>query len=64
MKVTAIIAAAGAGRRMKADRPKQLFLLQDTPILIYTIRKFDACRVIDNLIVAAPVNRWRKSARW
>jgi len=54
MKVTAIIAAAGAGRRMKADRPKQLFLLQDTPILIYTIRKFDACRVIDNLIVAAP----------
>jgi len=54
MKVTAIIAAAGAGRRMKADRPKQLFLLQDTPILIYTIRKFDACRVIDNVIVAAP----------
>jgi len=54
MKVTAIIAAAGAGRRMKADRPKQLFLLQDTPILIYTIRKFDACRLIDNVIVAAP----------
>jgi len=54
MKVTAIIAAAGAGRRMKADRPKQLFLLQDTPIVIYTIRKFDACRAIDNVIVAAP----------
>jgi 2-C-methyl-D-erythritol 4-phosphate cytidylyltransferase len=54
MKVTAIIAAAGAGRRMKADRPKQLFLLHDTPILIYTIRKFDACRVIDSVIVAAP----------
>lgn len=54
MKVTAIIAAAGAGRRMKADRPKQLFLLHNTPILIYTIRKFDACRVVDNVIVAAP----------
>jgi len=39
---------------MKADRPKQLFLLQDTPIVIYTIRKFDACRAIDNVIVAAP----------
>jgi 2-C-methyl-D-erythritol 4-phosphate cytidylyltransferase len=54
MKVTAIIAAAGAGRRMKADRPKQLFVLHNTPILIYTIRKFDACRAIENVIVAAP----------
>ena len=36
MKVTAIIAAAGAGRRMKSDRPKQLLTLDDTPILIYT----------------------------
>jgi 2-C-methyl-D-erythritol 4-phosphate cytidylyltransferase len=54
MKVTAIIAAAGAGRRMKTDRPKQLLVLNDTPILIYTIRKFDACSVIDDVIVAAP----------
>ena len=43
MKVTAIIAAAGVGRRMKTDRPKQLLVLDDTPILIHTIRKFDAC---------------------
>src|SRR5262252_670359 len=54
MSVTAIIAAAGAGRRMKADRPKQLLTLDETPILIYTIRKFDACRVIDQVLVAAP----------
>jgi 2-C-methyl-D-erythritol 4-phosphate cytidylyltransferase len=54
MKVTAIIAAAGAGRRMRLDRPKQLLVLHDTPILIYTIRKFDACRLVDNVIVAAP----------
>jgi len=54
MRVTAIIAAAGAGRRMKVDRPKQLLLLDDTPILIYTIRKFDACRLVENIIVAAP----------
>jgi 2-C-methyl-D-erythritol 4-phosphate cytidylyltransferase len=54
MSVTAIIAAAGAGRRMKADRPKQLLTLDETPILIYTIRKFDACRPIDRIIVAAP----------
>jgi 2-C-methyl-D-erythritol 4-phosphate cytidylyltransferase len=54
MSVTAIIAAAGAGRRMKADRPKQLLTLDETPILIYTIRKFDACRLIDRILVAAP----------
>src|SRR5262245_66499524 len=54
MSVTAIIAAAGAGRRMKADRPKQLLTLDSTPILIYTIRKFNACRLVDRILVAAP----------
>ena len=54
MKVGAIIAAAGFGRRMKTDRPKQLLALNGTPILIHTIRKFDACAVIDHIIVTAP----------
>jgi 2-C-methyl-D-erythritol 4-phosphate cytidylyltransferase len=54
MKVTAIIAAAGAGRRMKSDRPKQLLVLNETPILVYTIRKFDRCRLVDRIVVAAP----------
>ena len=39
---------------MKSDRPKQLLTLDKTPILIYTIRKFDACRLIERIIVAAP----------
>lgn len=54
MNVTAIIAAAGAGRRMKSDRPKQLLTLDQTPILIYTIRKFDTCRLVNRILVAAP----------
>jgi 2-C-methyl-D-erythritol 4-phosphate cytidylyltransferase len=54
MNVTAIIAAAGAGRRMRSDRPKQLLTLDQTPILIYTIRKFDACRLVNRILVAAP----------
>jgi 2-C-methyl-D-erythritol 4-phosphate cytidylyltransferase len=54
MKVTVIIAAAGAGRRMKADRPKQLLVINDTPILVYTIRKFDRCGLVDRIVVAAP----------
>jgi 2-C-methyl-D-erythritol 4-phosphate cytidylyltransferase len=39
---------------MKIDRPKQLLVLHNTPILIYTIRKFHASRLVDNVIVAAP----------
>ena len=54
MKTGAIIAAAGAGRRMQADRPKQLLVLDGTPILIHTLRKFDACPAIGHIIVAVP----------
>jgi 2-C-methyl-D-erythritol 4-phosphate cytidylyltransferase len=54
MRIGAIIAAAGFGRRMKTDRPKQLLTLNDVPILVHTIRKFDASSVIDYIIVTAP----------
>jgi 2-C-methyl-D-erythritol 4-phosphate cytidylyltransferase len=54
MKVGAIIAAAGFGRRMKTDRPKQLLALNGTPILVHTIRKFDGCPAITYIIVTAP----------
>jgi len=54
MKVGAIIAAAGFGRRMKTDRPKQLLALNGTPILVHTIRKFDGCPAITYVIVTAP----------
>jgi len=53
MKVGAIIAAAGFGRRIKADRPKQLLELNGTPIIIHTIRKFDASPAVDYIIVTA-----------
>src|SRR5206468_2563621 len=46
--------AAGAGRRMRAERPKQLLALEGTPILIHTIAKFDASPVVDYIIVTAP----------
>jgi len=54
MKVGAIIAAAGFGRRMKADRPKQLLALNGIPIIIHTIRKFDLSAVINYIVVTAP----------
>ena len=39
---------------MKTDRPKQLLALNGTPILVHTIRKFDASSLIDYIIVTAP----------
>jgi 2-C-methyl-D-erythritol 4-phosphate cytidylyltransferase len=54
MKVGAIIAAAGTGRRMKTDRPKQLLTLNGTAIIVHTIRKFDACPEVDYIVVTAP----------
>ncbi len=54
MKVGAIIAAAGAGRRMKADRPKQFLALEGIPILVLTLRKFDASPLIDHIVIASP----------
>jgi 2-C-methyl-D-erythritol 4-phosphate cytidylyltransferase len=54
MNVCAIVAAAGAGRRMKADRPKQFLVLEGTPILAMTLRKLDASPRVSEIIVAAP----------
>jgi 2-C-methyl-D-erythritol 4-phosphate cytidylyltransferase len=54
MKIGAIIAAAGAGRRMKADRPKQFLALDGVSILVLTLRKFDASPSIDHIVIASP----------
>jgi 2-C-methyl-D-erythritol 4-phosphate cytidylyltransferase len=53
-KTGAIIAAAGAGRRMRADRPKQFLVLEGVPILVLTLRKFDASPLIDHIVIASP----------
>ena len=40
MKKVALIVAAGNGRRMNRDTPKQFLLLKQKPILYYTIQSF------------------------
>ena len=46
MKSVAIILAAGQGKRMKSSTPKQFLLLNDRPILYYTLKAFqiDFCK--------------------
>jgi 2-C-methyl-D-erythritol 4-phosphate cytidylyltransferase len=50
----AIIAAAGQGRRMGSDRPKQFLELAGIPIIIHTVRAFDECAAIQEILVVLP----------
>ena len=50
----AIIAAAGAGTRMASDRPKQFLLLAGMPIIFHTLKPFEQCESIDEVIVVLP----------
>jgi len=50
----AIIAAAGAGTRMASDRPKQFLLLAGKPVIFHTLKVFEECDSIDEVIVVLP----------
>jgi 2-C-methyl-D-erythritol 4-phosphate cytidylyltransferase len=50
----AIIAAAGAGSRMASDRPKQFLQLAGTPIIFHTLKPFELCDSIQEVIVVLP----------
>jgi 2-C-methyl-D-erythritol 4-phosphate cytidylyltransferase len=59
MKVAAIIPAAGLGTRMRRQSPeragtsrKQFMLLDGSPILLHTIRKFVLCGSVSEILVA------------
>lgn len=62
-RVSAIIVAAGSSRRMGFD--KLLAPLAGTPVLLRTLRAFENCSAVDEIIVvaggevAASVDRWK-----
>ena len=47
----AIIAAAGIGARMRADRAKQMIELAGAPLLVHTLRRFESSDAIDQIIL-------------
>ena len=51
---TAIIAAAGSGNRMASDRPKQFLQLAGAAIIFHTLKPFEQCDSIQEVIVVLP----------
>ena len=50
-KVTAIILAAGQGKRMGSSVPKQYLKLEGHEILYYSVRAFEDCPAVDEIIL-------------
>jgi 2-C-methyl-D-erythritol 4-phosphate cytidylyltransferase len=50
----AIIAAAGRGTRMGGEQAKQFRELAGTPIIIHTLRRFEQCRTVGEVIAVVP----------
>ena len=48
---TAIIVAAGQGKRFGAERPKQFLEICGKPLLIYTLQQFNICPAIDEIVL-------------
>ena len=51
MKVTAIIPAAGKGKRMLHSVPKHFIRLEDKPVLAYTLDAFEKCPDVNQILV-------------
>ena len=54
MHVVALIPAAGQGRRMGGEKPKAFLPLGPLPILAHTLKKFEACPQVNEILPLVP----------
>lgn len=57
----AVLAAAGSGERLGADRPKAFVRFRDQPLLAESLKRLDDSDWIDAIVVAAP-SGWEEPA--
>lgn len=55
MKTVAVIPGAGLGERMGPGRAKQFMEFRGKPVLALTLEKFQACPVIDAIVLVVPL---------
>lgn len=53
MTITAIIPAAGNGTRLGGETPKPLLNLAGIPLIIHTLRRFDAAELVNEVVIVA-----------
>ncbi len=51
MRTTAIVLAAGQGKRMGSSVHKQYLLLRDKPVIYYSLKAFEDSRIDDIVLV-------------
>ena len=61
MSVWAVLAAAGSGERLGADRPKAFVRLGEQPLLAESLARLDESEWIDAIVVVAPPG-WEEPA--
>jgi 2-C-methyl-D-erythritol 4-phosphate cytidylyltransferase len=61
VSVWAVLAAAGSGERLGADRPKAFVRLGEQPLLAESLARLDASEWVDAIVVAAPPG-WEEPA--
>jgi 2-C-methyl-D-erythritol 4-phosphate cytidylyltransferase len=54
LSVWAVLAAAGRGERLGADRPKAFAKLRDRPLLAESLERLEASDWIDRIVIVAP----------
>jgi len=50
----AIVVAAGKGTRLGGNRPKQFLELGGIPVIIHTLRQFERCPEINEIVIVLP----------
>jgi 2-C-methyl-D-erythritol 4-phosphate cytidylyltransferase len=52
---TAIVVAAGSGKRFESSTPKQFLNLLGKPVIFHYIEHFDRCPHVDEIVVVVPI---------
>lgn len=56
MKIITIIVAAGYGKRLKTNTLKQFVKINRIPLLAYTLKIFQFCDLVDEILLVVPEN--------